>query len=59
VFAEKDPHCARIIRAVAFPKAVMLDFVQHSPLEGGLSVFQIQQDFRRATILHNARVSNP
>jgi hypothetical protein len=37
----------------------MLDFGSHSPLEGGLSVFQIQQDFRRATILHNARVSNP
>jgi hypothetical protein len=25
----------------------------------GLSVFLIQQDFRRATMLHNARVSNP
>jgi hypothetical protein len=32
----------------------VLDFVQ--PFAAG-GVFQIQQDFRRATILHNARVS--
>jgi hypothetical protein len=37
----------------------MLDLVQPFAAEGGLSVFQIQQDFRRARILHNARASNP
>jgi hypothetical protein len=31
--------------AVAFPKAVMLDFVQPFAAGGGLSVFQIQRDF--------------
>jgi hypothetical protein len=45
--------------AVEFSKAVMLDFMQPFAAGGGLSVFLIQQDFRRATMLHNARVSNP
>jgi hypothetical protein len=41
--------------AVEFLKAIMLDFVQ--PVAAG--IFLIEQDFRRATMLHNARVSNP
>jgi hypothetical protein len=41
------------------PKAVMLDFVQPFAAGGGLSIFKNPAGFRRATILHNACVSNP